>query len=141
MNMCIHPAVVRRLAALAVASFFAIPVPILLAAEPTSATIKFEHFEHDPGWEGYHNHNVPTESRMVQQDFGYSKTRFASKAPGELGGRIQRTSTPASYAAPVSPVRTLEDKLTASGTFTLAAGKGTGGAFFGFFNSQQPGGS
>ena len=77
----------------------------------------------------------------MKQDFGYSKTQFASKSPGEIGGSIQRTSTPASYAAPLTPARTLDDKLTASGTFAASSRKGSGGVFFGFFNSQQPGGS
>lgn len=114
---------------------------IILAADQTSPALKVEQFDHDPGWEAYNNHNVPKEPRSVQQDFGYSKTQFASKSIGELGGRIQRTSTLASYAAPLMPAKTLDDKLSASGTFTASGGKGSGGAFFGFFNSQQPGGS
>ena len=43
--------------------------------------------------------------------------------------------------APLTPARTLDDKLIASGTFAASSGKGGGGVFFGFFNSQQPGGS
>ncbi len=140
MRMCIYP-VFRSLALLATASILIGPVQILLAADQPSPTFKLEHFDHDPGWEAYNNRNAPIEARTVKQDFGYSKTQSASKNPGEIGGRIQRTSTLASYAAPLTPARTLDDKLTASGTFTLASGKGTGGAFFGFFNSQQPGGS
>ncbi len=141
MRMCIYPAVVRSMALLAMASMLASPVQIILAADQTSSTFKSEHFDHDPGWEGYNNRNVPKEARMVTQDFGYSKTRFASKSPGEIGGSIQRTSTPASYAAPLTPAMTLNDKLTASGTFAASSTKGGGGMFFGFFNSQEPGGS
>jgi len=141
MRVFIYPAVVRSMALLAAALMLAGGVPIILAAGQTSSTFKSEPCDHDPGWEGYNNRNLPEEARMVTQDFGYSKTQFASKTPGEMGGSIQRTSTPASYAAPLTPARTLDDKLTASGTFTASSGKGSGGAFFGFFNSQQPGGS
>ncbi len=141
MRMCVYPAVVRSMALLAMASMLAKSVQILLAADQAPSTCKSEHFDHDPDWEGYNNRNVPKEARMVEQDFGYSKTQFASKSPGEIGGRIERASTPASYAAPLLPAKTLDDKLSASGTFTASSGKGAGGAFFGFFNSQQPGAS
>ena len=136
MRMCIYPAVVRSTALLAMASMLANHVQVILAADQTSSPFKSEHFDHDPGWEGYNNRNVPKDARMVKQDFGYSKTQFASKSPGEIGGSIQRTSTPASYAAPLTPARTLDDKLTASGTFAASSRKGSGGVFFGFFNSQ-----
>ncbi len=139
MSSRIYPTVVRSMALLAM-SVLASPVQIIRAADQTSSTFKSEHFDHDPGWEGYNNRNAPKDARMVKQDFGYSQTQFASKNPGEIGGSIQRASTPASYAAPLTPARTLDDKLTASGTFAASSGKG-GGVFFGFFNSQQPGGS
>jgi hypothetical protein len=58
-----------------------------------------------------------------------------------MGGRIQRSSTPASYAAPLAPAKTLDDKLSASGSFAIVASQSGAGVFFGFFNSQQPGGS
>lgn len=119
-------------------AFFA--VAVLAAEHMAMAGSEPNHFDHDPGWESYNNHNVPKDGRLVTQDFGYSKTQFASKEPGEIGGSIQRASTPASYAAPLTPARTLEDKLTASGTFAASSGK-SGGVFFGFFNSQEPGGS
>ena len=38
-------------------------------------------------------------------------------------------------------MRTLDDKLSASGTFAATSTKGSGGVFFGFFDSRQPGGS
>ena len=139
--MCVLPTVVRGTVALvAMASMFASPAQIILAADETSSSVKSEHFDRDPGWEGFNNRNMPKDARMVEQNFGYSKTQFASKSPGEAGGSIQRTSTAASYAAPLSPARTLDDKLTASGTFAAFPGKGSGGVVFGFFSSQQPGG-
>jgi hypothetical protein len=111
------------------------------AEAPSSGTLKTEHFDRDPGWEGYNNRIVPKKVRLVKQDFGYSATHFAGKDAGEMGGRIQRSATPASYAAPLTPPRTLEDKLSASGSFAVTGSGGSAGVFFGFFNSHQPGGS
>lgn len=141
MRICVHPAAVQRLAVLLIVSALASHAQIALATDPASPTFKSEHFDHDPAWEGYNNRNAPKEAREVKQDFGYSKTQFASKNPGEIGGRIERASIPASYAAPLTPAKTLDDKLTASGTFAATGAKGSGGVFFGFFNSHQPGGS
>ncbi len=132
--------IVQSLMLVAMAFTLAGVVHIARAADQTSPTLKSEPFDHDPDWEGYNNHNVPNNAKAVKQDFGYSATHFAGQAPGEIGGRIQRTSTPASYGTPLTPARTLDDRLTASGTFAITSTKG-GGVFFGFFNSQQPGGS
>jgi hypothetical protein len=110
------------------------------AEAQTNATTTTEHFDRDPGWEGHNNHIIPKKLLTVTQDFGYSATQFAGKSPGELGGTIQRSTTPAYYADKI-PVRTLDDKLTASGSFAVTASEGGAGVFFGFFNSQQPGGS
>jgi hypothetical protein len=115
----------------------------LVAASTLAAADQFktEHFDRDPDWEGYNNHIVPKKPLLVKQDFGYSATNHAGKAAGEMGGVIQRSTTPAAYAAPLSPAKTLEDKLTASGSFAITGAQGGAGVFFGFFNSQQPGGS
>ena len=75
----------------------------------------------------------------MTQDFGYSKTNFAGKAAGEMGGQITRASEPAFYADKIGPV-TLDDKLSASGTFALTKTTAGGGIFFGFFRAEQPGG-
>lgn len=117
----------------------------LLAAEPDKETAhvlhqKSETFDKDPGWEGHNNRIVPEKAQMVKQNFGYSATHFAGKNKGEVGGVIQRSTTPASYAAKIRP-KTLDDKLTASGSFAVTASQPGAGVFFGFFNSQQPGGS
>ncbi len=109
------------------------------AVTPT-LSLKTETFDRDPGWEGHNNRIVPEKPLIVIQDFGYSATNNAGKAAGEIGGSIQRSTTPASYAAEI-PVRTLEDKFTASGSFALIKSQPGAGVFFGFFNSNQPGGS
>ena len=122
---------------LALAAFFCARAP---AVDAPSVSIKTERFDRDPGWEGYNNRIVPKNALMVKQDFGYSATHFAGAAAGEIGGRIQRSTTPASYAAKIAP-KTLDDNLSASGSFAITASEGSAGVFFGLFNSQQPGGS
>jgi hypothetical protein len=57
-----------------------------------------------------------------------------------MGGAVQRSTTPAYYAAKISP-KSLDDHITASGSFAITASQGGAGVFFGFFNSDQPGGS
>lgn len=103
--------------------------------------LKTENFDRDPGWDAVNNH-VPLKKPLhVEQDFGYSATHFASKTAGEVGGRLQRSTAPASYALALTPAKTLNDKLSASGTFAITACQSGAGMFFGFFNSHQPGGS
>jgi hypothetical protein len=118
---------------------------LLLAAVPAWAdepktTIKTEHFDTDPGWEGFNNRVELKKVPTVTQDFGYSPTKFASKEPGEIGGKVTRAARPASYAAKIGP-KALDDPLTASGTFAMAGTTGGAGLFFGFFHADQPGGS
>jgi hypothetical protein len=111
-----------------------------IAREPPKSALRTESFDADPGWEGHNNRVVPKNVPTVRQDFGYSKTHFAGRAGGEVGGVIQRSTTPASYAAEIA-AKTLDDRLTASGTFAVTASHPGAGVFFGFFNSRQPGGS
>lgn len=110
------------------------------AAEPQPTVLKTEHFDRDPGWEEHHNRIVPAKLPVVTQDFGYGATRHASLEPGEIGGRITRTTKPAWYAAELSPVA-LDEPLSASGSFAMTAAQPGAGVFFGWFNAQQPGGS
>ncbi len=100
--------------------------------------LKTESFDRDPGWESHNNHLVPQVVKTVEQDFGYSDTNFAGKEKGEIGGRIWRCSKQASYATPIR-VRTLNDKLNASGTFALTASSGSSGVFLGWFQGEQAG--
>ncbi len=114
---------------------------IARAASPDGTVVRTEHFDKDPGWEGRNNRVVPKKALTVRQDFGFSATNFAGKVAGEMGGAIQRCTTPASYAVPLARAMTLDDRLTASGSFAITKAAPAGGLFFGFFNSQQPGGS
>lgn len=110
------------------------------AISATAQILKTERFDRDPGWEAHHNHVAPEKRVVVKQDFGYSATNFAGKGAGEIGGRVTRTTRPAYYAAQIAP-KTLDEKLTASGSFAITASQPGGGVFFGFFHAQQPGGS
>ena len=101
--------------------------------------IRAEIFRADPGWDGYRNHLVPSPAPVTRQDFGHRAThRAGGKDPGEIGGRIQRSATPAWYAK-VIPTKTLEDKLTASGTFAVAGDDGGSGMLFGWFHETSHG--
>jgi hypothetical protein len=94
-------------------------------------------FDHDPGWEGFNNRVKPNIVPTVVQDFGYSRTTFASQVPGEIGGRITRAAEPAWYAAKIAP-KTLDDKMSASGAFALERnGSKRGAVAFGWFNGIQ----
>jgi len=108
--------------------------------EPQPKTVyKSERFDSDPGWEGHNNRIAPSVAKTVQQDFGYRATSFAGKAKGEIGGTIWRSPTLASYAAKI-PAKTLNDKLTGSGTLALTASSGSSGVFIGWFKGERPGG-
>src|SRR5215212_9051228 len=87
------------------------------AAPPTSPATRTQSFDADPGWDGYRNRLEPPRPHVVRQQFGYRTTHKAGgAAPGEVGGRVQRSITPAWYAMPVEP-RTLHDRITFSGRF------------------------
>lgn len=108
---------------------------LLFSAVPA---VKTETFERDPNWEGHNNRITPKQTLIVKQDFGYSATSHAGKTPGEVGGRIQRSTTPAAYASEV-PVKTLGAE---SVMLALKPGVKKQGATldrFGLFTSQAGG--
>ncbi len=109
-----------------------------VATSPADRTnLKTESFARDPAWAGYNNRLVSEATPLVTQDFGFSPTRFAAKSSGEIGGRITRASEPAWYAVKTAP-KTLDDRLSASGTFAIT--KAGGAISFGWFNGRQPSG-
>src|SRR6266545_4804878 len=103
-----------------IALFLTLAAGLSGAADQPKTVLKTEHFDSDPGWEGFNNRVEPERVPTVKQDFGYSPTNFAAKEKGELGGRVTRATRPAYYADKVAG-KTLNDKLTASGTFALTA--------------------
>lgn len=112
----------------------------LCADDKPKTRLKTEHFDKDPDWEGFNNRVVPSKHRQTTEDFGYSLTNFASKEKGELGGLVQRSAKPAYYAEQI-PAKTLNDKLSASGTFAITSTRSKSGIFFGWFNAKQPDGT
>src|SRR5689334_1731277 len=81
--------------------------------KPADKSLKHQDFSTDPEWEGYRNRLVPDPPPKTKQDFGYRPTNHAAgRKPGEIGGRVQRSARPASYAK-VIPERTLADRLSA----------------------------
>jgi hypothetical protein len=113
----------------------AIAVPLLAQAQ--EMVIKSEHFDSDPGWESHNNRIVPDNVPIIKQDFGCSQTHFAGNGPGEIGGRVQRSSVGAWFVDKI-PWKTMDDALSASGTFAVKSIPGGGGGLlFGFLNSHQ----
>lgn len=109
------------------------------AEEPAKMVLKTERFDKDPAWEGFNNRIVPERIPTVTQDFGWDPAVLVGKEKGAIGGRITRSNRPAYHGARIGP-KTLNDKLTASGTFALSASSPASGVFFGWFNAEQPGG-
>jgi hypothetical protein len=112
------------------------------AEKQPTPVLKQEHFDKDPGWEGLNNRLVPDPKDIpaIQQNFGYSPTSFAGGDAGEIGGTIWRSVTPAFYAERISP-KTLNEKLTSSGKFTITKIASNAGIWFGWFDAtaQQSG--
>jgi len=102
-----------------------------ISSHAADVFLKSESFDHDPGWEGFNNHVQPKKVPTVRQDYGYQA--------GEIGGRVTRSARCTYYADKI-PVKALDNKLSASGTFKLTGSSGGSGIFFGWFNTNQPGG-
>src|SRR5439155_25295979 len=102
----------------------------LLLCGIAAAAQRTPSFDSDPQWEGMNN-RIVKEPKAVVQDFGYSKTNVAGKSTGEMGGQVTRASVPAFYGDKIGS-KTLDDKLSASGTFALTKTTGGSGIFFGF---------
>jgi hypothetical protein len=120
------------------APWIAAVVGSVSADERPGPVLRTESFDRDPGWDAHNNRIVPAKYPTIVQDFKFSRTNFAGEAPGEMGGQVWRAAEPAFYAARIGP-RTLDDRLTASGTFAITRTTPGGGVFFGFFRAAQPG--
>src|SRR5262245_12957752 len=96
-------------------------------------------FDTDPQWDALRNRLIPEPAPITRQDFGWRPTQLArGKAPGEVGGFIQRSLTPASYARAISE-KTLNDRLTASGRFAVTRENAPSGMLFGWFHETSRG--
>ncbi len=112
---------------------------IVWVSPAPSESLRKQDFSNDPGWEAVNNRIDPTKAKEIVQDFGYSKTHNAGgQSAGEIGGRITRALTKASYSK-VIPEKTLEDRLVASGKFACTDADGGSAMLFGWFNSESDG--
>ena len=102
-----------------------------------AAEMRTQSFDSDPGWEGQNNRVVPKNRPTVRQDFGWDG---AGGGGGKMGGLVTRASEPAYYGAAIGN-KTLDDKLSASGTLSITKTTGGAGVFIGFFTAKQPGAS
>jgi hypothetical protein len=101
--------------------------------------LRLESFDVDPQWEGFRNRLVPDPPPVTRQSFGYRLSQKAEGAgKGEIGGWIQRSTTPAWYARAIRPV-TLTNHLSASGKFAATRADGGSGVLFGWFNARSRG--
>ena len=74
-------------------------VRVAMAANPVK-----EEFSTDPKWDALNNRQLPANLPVTRQHFGWRNTQHAGgTTKGEIGGRIQRSATLASYAMPKPP--------------------------------------
>ncbi len=112
--------------------------PVPAPAEGAGKGLR-QDFATDPGWDGYRNRLVTEPAPLTRQHFGWSDTSYAGgKSRGEIGGRVQRSTTPARYAKVIAE-RTLNDRLRASGRFAVTKDDGNSSVLFGFFNENSRG--
>jgi len=121
------------------AAILAAGTPFTAAEAWTPPNPKTETFDRDPGWDG-HNNRVRVEKPVaVVQDFGFSLTQHAGgAAAGEIGGRMQRSTTSAFYGMRLEKPKTLDSKLRCSGSFAVVQSTGTAGLYSGWFNTKTP---
>jgi hypothetical protein len=105
-----------------------------LAGYAQDLSQRFEDFTVDPQWETYRSRLIPNPVPHTRQDFGLTTFR----ARPAIGGWVQRSLTPAWFARTI-PARTLNDKLSASGTITVTNDAGNSGLLFGWFSDTSRG--
>jgi hypothetical protein len=116
---------------------FSLFVALSLATAARSQELeqRTQSFDSEPDWEGQNNF-VDVEPNPVVQEFGYSQTAHAGGKRGEIGGRIQRGTTPAWYGKRLPRKKTLDDRLHCSGKFVVTETSGMSSFYFGWFNTQ-----
>jgi hypothetical protein len=116
----------------------AIAAAILSQAWAEDSSRRFDDFTTDPQWESYRSRLLPDPLPITRQDFGWRDTLQPDGTRGEIGGWIQRSLTPAWFAK-VIPTHTLNDRLSASGTFAVTRDDSTSGTLFGWFHETSRG--
>lgn len=99
-----------------------------------------ENFDKNPGWENYNNWVEAIVPPVITQDFGWAPTNNNGDGPGEIGGTIWRSTTPAYYAMPLGKALDFKDAFSASGKLSIIAPeKEPFGFYLGFFNAERQG--
>jgi len=121
------------------ANFCAALVAALLSqSQAQDSSRRFEEFTSDPQWESYRSRLLPERLPVTRQDFGWRNTLHGDGTRGEIGGWIQRSLTPASFAKAIA-TRTLNDRLSASGKFSVTRDDSSSGTLFGWFHETSRG--
>ncbi|NOY58565.1 MAG: hypothetical protein GXO75_06490, partial [Calditrichaeota bacterium] len=112
---------------------------ITQSTEKAKITVVYQDFSNDPGWEGVNNRVECENCPVITQNFGWVPTNRTGSGPGEIGGIIWRSTTPAYYAMPIGPL-TFKDKFSALGKLAVIAPSQEGfGFYIGFFNDERQG--
>jgi hypothetical protein len=94
----------------------------------------------DPQWDGLNNQITFKQTDFhACQNFGYSQTNWAGKAPGEIGGRFYGTEVAdpshGYYADDIGQL-TLNDSISFSGWINFTEGAVDGRMLIGYFNRE-----
>jgi hypothetical protein len=94
----------------------------------------------DPHWDGLNNQVTFNQNDFhARQNFGYSQTNLAGKAPGEIGGRFYGTEVVdplhGYYADDIGQL-TLDDPISFSGWINFVEGAVDGRMLIGYFNRE-----
>lgn len=95
----------------------------------------------DPHWEGRNNRATWIEPNFQSMNnFGFSQTNWAGKAPGEIGGLFWRVEPPdphfGYYGDEVGALN-LDDPISFSGQINFTTGMTDAAMYFGYFNSKD----
>ena len=103
-----------------------IPCIILVGQQYNKIITITESFDEDPGWENVNNRVDCSDCPERTQNFGWAPTNNNSSGPGEIGGVIWKSTTPAYYAMPIGKSLSFKDGFSASGKISVKAPKDEG---------------
>jgi len=128
----------RQLAGGLIVGSLLIFVPASRPAE-TDLIQVHEDFSNDPGWEGRQNRIIAKDPPIVKQNFGWAATSHTGSRPGEIGGTIWQSRTPAWYALALGHPLSFKESFSFSGRIAFMPSGGAGAAYLGFFNHELQG--
>ncbi|OGU54708.1 MAG: hypothetical protein A2V66_01110 [Ignavibacteria bacterium RBG_13_36_8] len=118
---------------------FVLPLKISAQHSEDIKIIK-QNFDTDPEWENVNNRVNCSDCPQRTQDFGWAPTNHNGSGPGEIGGTIWKSTTPAYYAMPFGKPLSFKDAFSASGKISVIAPDDEGfGLYLGFFGHERQG--